>query len=184
MTDAEIVSLFFARSEQAITALEEKYGAVLWRVARNLLRNEEDAEECVNDCCLAVWNTVPPKKPDPLLPYAARIVRNRALTLLRCRGAEKRSGYLLALDELSELLPDGEDLEARIDARELGRSIDRFLDTLTPENRALFLRRYWYGENAQELAASFGGTENRIHARLFRMRRALKKHLEKEGFTL
>lgn len=182
MTDAEILSLFFARSEQAIAALGEQYGAVLRRTARNLLQNEEDAEECVNDGYLAVWNTVPPKKPDPLLPYALRIVRNKALTLLRRRGAEKRCGYLLALDELSEILPDGEDLQARIDARELGRSIDRFLDTLTAENRALFLRYYWYGESTEALAARFGGTKNRINARLFRMRQALKKHLEKEGF--
>jgi len=183
LTDTEIISLFFARSEQAIAALGEKYGAILRRIARNLLQNEEDAEECVNDGYLAVWNTVPPRKPDPLLPYAARIVRNKALSLLRRRGAEKRSGYLWALDELCELLPDSEDLQARIDAMELGRSIDRFLDTLTAENRALFLRRYWYGESTEELAERFGGTENRISARLFRMRRALKKQLEKEGFT-
>lgn len=184
MTDTEIISLFFARSEQAIAALGEEYGAILRRAARSILQNEADAEECVNDSYLAVWNTVPPKKPDPLLPYALRIVRNKALSILRHRSAQKRSGYLLALDELAEILPDSSSPEARFDARELGRCIDRWLDTLTAENRSLFLRRYWFGETPQALAEGFGGTENRINARLYRMRRALKKHLEKEGFAV
>lgn len=184
MTDQEIIALFHARSEQAVEALGRKYGALLQRTAQSILQNSEDAEECVNDSYLAVWNTVPPKRPDPLLPYALRIVRNRALSIIRRKCAKKRIGYLLALDELAEILPDSSDPEAQFDARELGRSINRFLDTLSAESRALFLRRYWFGETPGALAESFGGTESRINTRLFRIRRALKKHLEKEGFDV
>ena len=76
--DSRIIELFFARSEQAITELSRKYGSVCGRVAGNILNDRRDAEECVNDAYLAVWNTVPPVRPDPLLSYVCRIVRNLA----------------------------------------------------------------------------------------------------------
>ena len=184
MSDQEILDLFFARSERAVEALNAQYGTLLRRTARNLVGNAEDAEECVSDGYLAVWNTVPPRRPDPLLPYVLRIVRNAALSVLRQKHAAKRGAYALALEELGEVLPGGEEPEKTMDARELGRSINRYLDSLSAENRALFLRRYWFGESPAALAAQFGGSENRVNARLFRIRMGLKKYLEKEGFAV
>ena len=185
MTDREIIDLFFERSEQAIAALSERYGRLLTHTALSILRNEQDAEECVSDGYLTVWNTVPPKRPSPLAGYALRIVRNLSLSRLRKRSARKRdSAYDLALDELSELLPGGQSAEDAMDARELGRCIDRFLDTLPKEDRILFLRRYWFGESVRNLAASACRSENQISVRLFRIRGKLKQYLEKEGIAV
>ena len=116
MTDTEIIDLFFARSEQAIAALSQQYGRLLRHTADNILGSPEDAEECVNDSYLAVWNTVPPKRPDPLPAYCLRIVRNLSLSLLRRRGAQKRdSAYDCALDELSETLAGPESVEDAVE---------------------------------------------------------------------
>ena len=75
MTDEEIIALFFERSERAISELAEKHGAAVRRVARNILGDERDAEECVNDTWLGAWNSIPPARPSPLRTYVCRIAR-------------------------------------------------------------------------------------------------------------
>lgn len=181
MEDREIIALLWARAEHAISALAQKFGHRLQRLAANILLNPWDAEETVNDTYLAVWNTVPPKVPDPLAPYALRICKNIATSRLRSTLSQKRSGYEMALDELSEAIGTAS-LEETLDARELGWAMDRFLDTLTPENRVIFLRRHWYGDAVSEIAAMVGLSENAVSVRLNRARNKLKAYLIKEGY--
>ena len=78
MTDTEIINLFFERSEQAIEELAKKHGNAVARVARNILGNVQDTEECVTDTYLGTWNAIPPHKPSPLRTYVCKIARNLA----------------------------------------------------------------------------------------------------------
>lgn len=184
MKDTDILALLLQRAESAIDAMSAAFGWRLNQIAMNILGSPQDAEECVNDTYLAVWNSVPPKEPDPLCGYVYRIGRNTALDRLRMNTAQKRCGsYDLSLDELAEYLPgpDAEDLQA---ARELGTAIDRFLDTLPKENRIIFLRRYWFGDSVKEIARSRGLTENTVSVRLNRVREKLKAYLIKEGIAV
>lgn len=79
MEDEEIMDLFFARSEQAIRELDTKYEKICHKLSYNILNNRRDAEECVNDAYLGAWNAIPPARPDPLLAYLVKIVRNLSL---------------------------------------------------------------------------------------------------------
>lgn len=180
MDDREIIALLCSRNERAIHALAEKFGRRLHRLAQNILGCAADAEECVNDTYLAVWNAIPPYRPIILAPYILRICKNIAIDRLRARTAQKRSGYEVALDELSEAIGT-DSLEATISARELGQAIDRFLNTLSKEQRVLFLRRYWYGDSTEELARQFGLSRNALYTRLNRICRKLREYLTKEG---
>jgi len=185
LDDREIIALFFARSEQAVAALSEKYGALCLRVAGNILNDRLDAEECVNDAYLGVWNTVPPQEPDPLVSYVCRIVRNLALKRYRANTAQKRDGrYDLALDELAACFPAAASAEEETDARELARAIDRFLAALDRESRVLFVRRYWHGDSIEALAALFHTSGHNVSVRLSRLRKKLGGYLRKEGVTL
>ena len=176
-----ILSLLWQRSEEAIHALSRHFGPRLYRTALNILGLHQDAEESVNDTYLALWNAIPPKKPEPLSPYVYRTGKNLALNRLRSAAAEKRSGYTLSLEELSGCIA-APDLWEQLDERELGRAIDRFLDTLSRENRVLFLRRYWFGDDIPTLAREFLLSENTLSVRFYRIRTQLKQHLIKEGF--
>lgn len=177
-----ITGLLLQRSEEAIAAMARQFGARLRATALNILGVAEDAEECVSDTYLAVWNTVPPKEPDPLAPFVYRVGRNLALKRLRHETAQKRNGtYDLSLEELSGCIPTTA-LEDTVDARELGRSIDRFLGTLPKEARAIFLRRYWFGDSVRQIAASLGLRENTVTVRLSRTREKLRTHLKQEGY--
>ena len=184
MEDSKIITLLWNRAECAIDALKAKFGKTLYRIAMNILEDHQDAEEAENDAYLALWNAIPPAKPNPLPPYIYKVGRNTALNHLRHRSAEKRqSAYDLSLEELSEILPAGT-LEELIDGRALGRTIDSFLHTLKQEERVLFVRRYWFGDDIPTLAKAFSLTTNNTSAKLCRIRIKLKDYLYKEGFWL
>lgn len=148
----------------------------------NILGSRQDAEECVNDTYLAIWNVIPPQRPDPLPPYIYRTGRNIALKRLRDNSAQKRnSAYDASLDELAFCIPVGT-LEETLDARALGQAIDRFLDTVSQESRVIFLRRYWFGDSIKEIAKGLGMQENTVSVHLSRTRSKLKDYLTEEGF--
>lgn len=185
MNDSEIIDLFYMRSEQAIIELSVKYGNACNKVAKNILNNILDAEECVNDAYLGAWNTIPPQNPNPLLTYICRIVRNLSIKKYHANTSVKRNSfYDAALDELEECVSSSESVEAEISAKELTRQIDYFLDTLDAESRILFVRRYWYAYSISELAKQFGLKSNTVSVRLSRIRDKLRDYLKGEGFTV
>ena len=183
MEDNAIIELFFARSEEAITALAGKYGGACRRLAANILGSSCDAEECVNDAYLGCWNTIPPRRPHPLSTYLLRITRNLAIGRYHKNTACKRnSHYDAALSELAEMLPAAENAETAVEHRELVRALERFLDTLDTKQRAVFLRRYWYGESVSAIAVFFDMRANTVSQLLGRTRQKLADFLKKEGW--
>ena len=183
MTDQKIIDLYFARDEKAILETERAHGAFCMGVSMSILNNRMDAEECVNDTYLALWNAIPPEEPDPLCAYAYRVGRNIALKRLRSNTAAIRyADYDLSLDELAECIPAG-DLWEQMEARELGRLMVRFLDGQSKDNRVVFLRRYWFGDSVKAIALSLGLKERTVSARLSRTRAALLDYLNKEGYA-
>ena len=185
MTDTEIINLFFERSEQAIDELARKHGNAVARVARNILGNEQDAEECVNDTYLGTWNAIPPHRPNPLRTFVCKIARNLATTKYHSNTASIRnSQYDLALDELEEYLADNSSVEEAYDARELAEAINGFMATLNYSDRFIFTRRYWYSDPIKDIAQMVHSTTNSVTVRLFRIREKLRLYLEKEGLLV
>ena len=185
LTDREIIDLFFARSERAIETTAKKYGQLCSRIARNILKNASDAEESVSDAYLALWNTIPPQRPDPLRAYLCRIVRNLSLTRFHQNTAKKRdSSYDVALDELEECLAAPGGVEDALSARDLTELLNRFLASLDRDSRRLFVRRYWFGDDVRVIALAMGLRPNTVSARLRRLREKLKKELAKEGIPV
>ncbi len=181
MQDSKILDLLWNREESALDALETKYGKLLYRIAYNILGRNEDAQECVNDTILALWNAIPPQRPEPLCPYVCRTGRYITLNRLRSDRAQKRGeGYDLSVEELSGCIP-GPSLESALSARALAQAIDDFLDTQRRENRVLFVRRYWFGDSVQEAAKVVGLSPKTAAVRLYRLREKLKEYLIKEA---
>lgn len=183
LTDGEIIELFFARSERAVSELENKYGALAHSAAFNILGSREDAEECVNDAYLGVWNAIPPERPKYLRAYVVKITRNLALKAYWRSSAVKRGGACPAVEELSESLPSPATVEAELDARELSRALEAFLDTLSAENRVIFVRRHYFGDSCKAIARLTGMTEKNVSVRLSRTRAKLKQYLTESGVT-
>ena len=183
MEDTQIVALFFSRSEEAISETSRKYGGYLKTIACNILPNSQDAEEILNDVYLAAWNSIPPKSPPVLKCYLSRIVRNLCFKKIEYLTAAKRGGNAdMLLSELEECIPDTrKNMEELLEAKELGRRLNRFLGTLEPGDRMLFLSRYYYAMTAPELAEKYGCSVRQVKYRLGKMRKELKHTLQKEG---
>ena len=178
MNDERIIELFFERSEQAIKELDEKYGRVCHSISYNILNNWQDAEECVSDAYLGTWNAIPPAKPNPLLAFVCKIVRNISLKRYEQKTAAKRnSHYDVVMDELEDCLPSSITIEEEIAERELTKIIESFLDSLSKENRVIFLRRYWFSDTYADIAKQVGLTEKNVSVRLTRIRKELHKYL-------
>lgn len=186
MDDSHIIELFWRRDEQAIRETQQKYGAYCTAIANNVLLCPEDSQECIQDALLQLWDTIPPQRPRCLQAYLGRITRNLAVNRLRANSAQRRGGGLqhLPLEELRDIASGQGDPPTELEKRRLADSISAFLRTLSPEKRQLFVRRYWYAEPLSQVASETGLTEDKVRNILFRLRKQLRKYLEKEGFTL
>jgi len=182
MDDNTIIELFFARSEQAIRNLDDKYGKVCHDLSYNILNSRQDAEECVNDAYLGTWDAIPPARPTPLLAFLCKIVRNLSLMRYHANKAIKRGGsYTIALEELEDCLVSPHTVEEVVEEHELVRLIEDFLDTLSLENRVLLLRRYWFSDSYGEIAGRTGLSEKNVSVRLTRIRKQLRSYLIERG---
>lgn len=183
--DQEIIELFFRRSEAAIEELDRKYGSRCRSLSYGIVNDRQDAEDCVNDAYLGMWNAIPPASPAPLLPYLCKIVRNLSLkTYYRKKAAKRGGAYTVAMEEIEGCLASPDTVENQMDARELARIIESFLETLSEENRVIFLRRYWFSDSCRDIAGRTGLTEKNITVRLTRIRRKLKEYLEEREVFL
>ncbi len=184
MNDNEIINLFFDRNEKAIEALSSRHGRLFRKIAHNILRNEADAEECLNDAYLAAWHTIPPQRPHSLSSFVGKIVRNIATTRYHHLSAEKRNGfYDASLDELLECIPSNE-MQDGDDAAVLSEALNGFLETLSDEDCAMFMKRYWYSEGVSAIAEEYGQTPHYVSVKLSRIREKLRKFLEKRGIII
>ena len=181
MDDSRIIDLFFERSEQAIKELSDRYGKLAQVVCANILKNESDAEECVNDSLLKTWNAIPPARPMSLCAFFIDIARKTALDRYRYNSAERRnSNYEVALDELEECLKGfgtpSEDCEAKV----LTEAVDHFLKGLKKQDRVMFVSRYYLSDPIPVIAQNTGLKESVVSVRLCRIREKLRIHLRKE----
>lgn len=184
MTDEQIILLYFDRDQAAIAETDRKYGSYCYSIASNLL-GREDSEECVNDTYHAAWTHIPPEVPQSLKAFLGRIVRNLSISRFRRSHAQKRSsGTDVLLSELEDCLPTPQTVETEADSRELSRLISSWLATLSGDDRALFVLRYWHGSAVQDLAEKCGCTPNAVSLRIRRLRKNLKHYLEAKGVSI
>lgn len=182
--DEKIIEMFMERSEQGIRELDMKYGKIFRKLSFNIVNSRQDAEECVNDAYLGAWDTIPPERPDPLLPYICKIVRNISLkSYYRNVAAKRSSRHTIAMEEIETCIASPNTVENEVEAKELVRIIESFLDTLSVENRVIFVRRYWFSDSCKDIAAFVGLKEKHISVRLTRIRHKLEVYLvEREVF--
>ncbi|APG68685.1 RNA polymerase sigma factor [Lactobacillus delbrueckii subsp. lactis] len=186
MRETEIIGQFFARDEAALTSVQSEYGAYCSTIARNILWDKEDVEECLNDTWLKAWNTIPPKRPQSLLAYLGRVTRNGSLNMVRDQNRQKRAGdqYTTSLDEIGELsgaVQGQAELEG-IESSALTEIINDFLAGLPKEKRIIFVQRYFYMDAISDIAAANGMTVSAVKVSLLRMRRKLGKKLQEEKY--
>ena len=186
MQDEQIITLFFQRSHDAILQVKNKYGMLCQSIARKILSDQRDIEECISDVLLRLWNAIPPERPRSLQAYIARITRNLSLDRYSYNMAGQRSSALTqAYEELEPYLPDesGNPVSAA-EQQHFHEVLNRFLRAQPREARIFLIRRYWYGESIREIADAFHVGESKVKTTLFRTRQRLRETLEKEDIVI
>lgn len=179
MTDEHIIAALKSGDESSLAAVREKYGALCRGIIKNLLSDPRDVEECENSTFMKLWSAAREIEITSLKAYTARIARNEALMRRRANAAGEATA--LPGDDALELFPASSCPQSETEARALGREISRFLRSRSETERDIFLCRYWLFMPVKAIAARRGLSENRVSAILFRVKKALKKHLIKEG---
>ena len=184
VNDRKIIQMLFQRDEAAIAAVKERYGLLCRQLALQILGNAEDAEECLNDALLKLWNSVPPAEPEYLKAYLAATVRNLALNRLQAERAAKRGGdqVPLVMEELAEVMQSDQDVAADVEGRILIEYVRGFVRTLPDKQQRIFMQRYFYMMKLNEIAAENGMTENSVTVMLHRLRNKLHDLLRKEKY--
>jgi len=183
MDDTMILELYQNRSESAITETASKYGSYCLAIATNILKNRQDAEECVNDTYYKVWEAIPPEKPASFSSFIGRVTRNTSFNKYNSRKRKMRFGneFALLLSELNDCIPSGNKVEDEIDSLITAESINEFLYSIDKESRVIFMRRYYYADSIKAIAERLVMSESKVKSNLFRTRNKLKTRLESEG---
>ena len=186
MDDSDIIQLYWDRNDQAIRATSEKYGHYCQAIAKNILNNAEDAEECVNDTYLNAWNSMPTHWPKQLATFLGKITRNLSFNRYKHNHTEKRGGaeITLVLNELADCVSDVDTVEQAIDRQELAQTVNSFVKSLPQEKRNIFVRRYWYADSVSDIASDYGMLQGTVSKTLERTRKQLKAYLIERGFDL
>ncbi len=186
MEDSQIVELYWQRDEQALLETRRKYGSYFYAIAKNILHDHSDAEECVNDTYIGAWYAMPPSRPVMLGTFLGKITRRLCLKRLRARTAAKRGGgeAAIALEELEGCIPAGRTPQEALEAQELARVLDNFLATLPETERRVFLCRYWYLDSIRDIASRFGFSQSKVKMMCKRTRDKLLAYLYKEDIWL
>ncbi len=184
MDDRQIINLFFSRNEDAIEETASKYGRLCHKIARNIVSDAADSEECVNDAYLHLWNVIPPQRPNNLKAFLAKIVRNVSLKKVEYNKARKRNGqFAVSLTELEAVLPDSSYAHEMAD-ESLGQLINEFLRKEKEEIRNVFIRRYYFYDDIKDIAKRYAFSESKVKSILFHTRNKLKKFLIKKGVSV
>lgn len=186
MEDQDIIQLFWSRSELAIQETLQKFGSYCRSIAKGILKNHEDSEECVNEALMRVWESIPPKKPESLCAFIGRITKNIALDRIKRSESKKRGGGELELvyEELAEMVSNNSSVEDELEHKEMMSAISKFLRNSSKKNRQVFVLRYWYCKSVSEIAAELGIKEENTYVILGRMRGKLHDYLIKEGYDI
>ena len=184
MEDMKIIVLFWARNEDAIAETDAAYGRKLRALANKILNNREDAEESVSDTYMKTWEIIPPQRPTYFYAFIASICRHLSFHKVDWKLAAKRNAEVVALtDEMELCIPDPS-RDREMEAKEIGKALNAFLESLPKETRLIFLRRYWHVDTIEEIAARYGITESKVKMQLSRTRAKLCTYLEKEGIRV
>ena len=185
LSDEEIIDLYWERNEDAIRETHSKYGALLYRIAKNILQDARDCEECRNDVYLKTWNAIPPARPAVLRLFLTRIQRNVAIDryYMNTRKRNVPSEMTVSLEEWAEI-PTEKNPEDELQVEELGKIINCFLHELSEHDRYSFIARYYFAEPVQTIALKLKVSESSIYKSLEKIRKMLKARLEEEGILL
>ena len=186
LRDDEIIELYWQRDERAIEQTDIKYRARLMSVARNILHDLQDSEECVSNTYVCAWNSIPPARPTYLQAFLIAITRRGALNRYKAAKRKKRvpSELTSSLSDLDDMLSDTDDFYTESQTRALSEILERFISGLPERRMLVFMGRYYAAKPVRELAELLGCSESTVNKEIAAIKQELRQALENEGYKI
>jgi RNA polymerase sigma-70 factor (ECF subfamily) len=172
-TEERLAAAFVAQSSDGLEAVYRAYGKVLYSVARRVLGNDDDAQDCVHDALLRAWQRADAYRPErgPLRAYLVVCVRNEALTRLRTATRHARIEERAARSD--EAVYEFE----TTDAVERGRLVAALSALPIEQREALtlaFFGHLTHVEVAERLGLPLGTIKGRLRLALAKLQAAMR----------
>jgi len=188
LSDAELVLHVGLGDTRALELIMRRHNRLLYRTARSILRDDAEAEDCVQEAYLQAFRSLGTFRAEAKLStWLTRIVINQALGNARKR---KREGANVPLDNVLDIdghlpgaeatLGESEQPDAAAMRDELRRLLERHIDRLPPAFRTVFVLRALEELSVEEIAASLGIAAATVRTRFFRARGLLRESLESD----
>ena len=184
--EAQIIDLYWQRDERAIKETDRALRAQLLSIAKNLLHDEQDAEEVLNDTYVRVWNSIPPARPDSLKAYVLSIMRKTAINRFKASKRKKRvpAQMISSLSELGDMLSDGDSFHTEQESQALGEILTGFTSTLPDRRAFIFMSRYYLCRPIDEIADKLGCSKSTVNKEIAAIKQELRQLLESEGYKV
>lgn len=176
MNDRKIAAAIKRGDEAAITQVINQYSRLLWPIVSAILSKAgsvEDVEECIADTFIFLWQN--PDKFDPergkLKSWLCIVARSKATDLYRRLSRHED----LPLDLLS--CPDAGDLTEILEKEEQSRFLVEAINSLPEKERAVIIRRYYYGQKPRDIAIALDIPVKQVNNCLYRAKRKLRDRL-------
>jgi len=175
-SNIEFVRLLTKGDMAAFDILYNKYCHKLHAFALIYLKQEEDAEEIVQNVFVKIWNSR--NKIDIYTSFESflfTITYNSTMSLLRKRMTEIKSrAYLKSIQqfEVSSHIID------EMQFNELKNKVQSLLEQITPRQKEIFLLSREEGLTHKEIATKLKITESTVNNHLVTTLRFLKSHID------
>lgn len=184
--EIELVAAARKGDTQAFTTLANQYSRNIYRLAFNITRNNEDAEDVLQEAFLKAYTKLDKFQGNSrFYTWLVRIAVNEALMKLR----KRKSDRTVSLDEpvetdVSEIVREvkdwGDNPEQTYAKTELHEILSLAIDTLEPAYRTVFVLRDVENLSTEETAESLGLSVPAVKSRLLRARLKLREQLNKQ----
>lgn len=185
LSDDEIIDLYWTRNERAVDETDIKYRRYLFKIAYNILYNNEDCEECLDDTYMGAWESIPPTRPLNFKAYLTTIVRRMAINRYNECTRSKRvpSNLTSSLEDLERTL-GVDDMVDEKDENRLAEVISAYLRTLTKRQRYIFMSRYYTAEPIEKICEDLSISKSSVNKEIAVIKDGLKSALEREGYKI
>lgn len=182
-SDEKIIDMYWERNPNAIQETDEKYGALLRNVAYNILSDALDCEECQNDTYFDVWNAIPSARPTAFSAFIVQIMRRTAIDRYRKKSSKRRvpSQLTLSIEDLENSICNSLSIEEAYEAKEIGKMVNDYVASLNDRQRYIFIDRYYMAESVEKIASDLAIPVKTAYLEIGKIKKGLRKYLERNG---
>ncbi len=173
---------YIEKEELNIEKVITDYSAFLYKNIKNHSYNLkiEDIEEIIADTFFVLWKNY--KKmdlDDKISNYLIGVSKNILFNKLRKNKTKYNS---LNLEDYKDIAKTKDDVEKLYEGQDKMRFIENIVDNMDKESKEIFILFYYEQRKIKEISKILGVSEAKVKTRLHRIRKRIKKELEKGGY--